>query len=243
MRVSLQRQRGLTLVELLIALSLTVMISALAYQFLDVAVQVDEQAEANFQNLMALEQVFALISDDLEHLVDRSVVKPAVGLDPLALLMAASGAPRPALLSTTVAGQPLSSLTGRDGALLWFTRQGWVNPASQHRSELMRVLYRLDEERNLWRDYWPERNQPLAQTPLGSQLLLQNVAGLELGYLPPAVVPESSNWLSEWSIPAQTDTDGEAEFVLPVRVPAAIRVVIRNDAVGTVQRTFLVKGG
>lgn len=238
----MNRQQGLTLIELLIAISLTVLIAALAYRFLDTAAQVEAQADENLTRLMALEQFFAVMVSDLEHSVDRQVVKPAVGIDPLAALMASGdNRLRPALLTTTVAGQPLSLLTGREGSLLWLTRQGWINPQQDVRSELQRVLYRMDNNGQLWRDYWAERNQSLSAPPQGSRLLLDDVQAFELAYLPAGTDPMAGDWLTEWPLPQPVSADSTAA-VPTQRLPAALRVSLQSATLGRIERTFLFKG-
>jgi len=238
----MNRQQGLTLIELLIAISLTVLIAALAYRFLDTAAQVEAQADDNLTQLMALEQFFVWVASDLEHSVERSVVKPAVGIDPLTTWLASGdNRLRPVLLSATIGGQPLSALTGRDGSLLWLTRQGWVNPQLENRSELQRVLYRLDNNRQLWRDYWAERNQPLSAPPQGSLLLLDDVQAFELAYLPDGADPVTGDWLRDWPLPAPLT--GDHDSAEPVRrLPAALRVSLLSTTLGRIERIFLFKG-
>lgn len=238
----MKQQRGLTLVELLIAMSLTVLISALAYRFLDTAVQVEAQAEESIAELMALEQFFVLLAADLEHAVDRGLSKPAVGVDPLsALLPEGDASVRPALLSASLSGQPLAMLTAREGALLWFTRRGWINPLQENRSDVQRVLYRLDNNRQLLREYWPERNQPLLSAPESSRVLIEDVQSIEFSYLPRGADPRASTWLREWPLPQPLSSD-TAVASLPQRLPAAVRVAVDIGALGRVERTFVMRG-
>lgn len=245
----LTRQRGLTLIELLIAMSLTVLISALAYRFLDTAASVEAQADDALAEWMALEAFFVWIAADLEQAVDRPVAKPAVGIDPLAALIGTAHAGlRPALLSSVVAGQPLATLTDREGSLLWLTRQGWVNPLHEDRSELQRVLYRLDNNQQLFRDVWPERNQPLSAVPLASRRVLDAVQSVELAYLPPETDPVSGIWLREWPLPvsapdsaASHTTPDTTQDIPPVRLPAALRVVVQTERLGRIERIFCVR--
>jgi general secretion pathway protein J len=236
------RQTGMTLVELLIALSLSVMISTVAYRFLDTAVLAESQAETVLSDVMAMEAFFVHLSSDLQLIADRSVVKPAVGVDPMsALFDIADDKYRPALLASAGRKNTVSTLTQRDGSFLWFTRRDWVNPQQQARSQLQRVLYRLDQDGQLWRDYWPERNQPLSTIPAGSRLLLDSVQELQVSYLAPfyanALDTESSaQWYTQW--PPQE----QSAKPLLSRLPAAIRVHIKTSQLGSIERMFWVGG-
>jgi type II secretion system protein J len=153
--------RGFTLIELLIAMSLTVLIGGISYQFIDASLRAQTQGDAALSSLTAIEQTWQLMASDLHSSIDRPVVTPAVGADLLSVLdTGGTGeARRPSMMSAQLGNLSLADLLGRDGALLWFTRHGWVNPLGQPRSELQRVLYRLDNNGNLFRDYWPVKEE------------------------------------------------------------------------------------
>lgn len=262
MKVSVKRARisGFTLIELLIAMSLTVLIGAVAYRFLDAAIRVQQQGEVAQQSLTALEQTWQLLAADLLDSIDRPVVRPATGTDFLSGIVSpdtgGSGeARRPSMMSAQVSNTSLSQLLSRDGALLWFSRQGWQNPLGQQRSELQRILYRLDNNGDFYRDYWPERNQALSDAPEASVLLLENVQRAEFTYLPAGQLPQDGAWLAQWPVaPVPTAADDDDDISsLPLRgLPAAVRVVLEfantgNNAVVAgggliVERTFLLAG-
>lgn len=250
---------GFTLIELLIAMSLTVLIGAVAYRFLDAAIRIQQQGEVAQQSLTALEQTWQLLAADLLDSIDRPVVRPATGTDVLSGILssgtAAGGeARRPSLMSAQVSNTQLSQLLSRDGALLWFSRQGWQNPLGENRSELQRILYRLDNNGNLFRDYWPERNQALSDAPEASVLLLENVRRAQFTYLPAGQLPQEGAWQAQWPVASvQTATEADAISSLPPRgLPAAVRVVLEianahhNAAASggdlVVERTFLLAG-
>jgi general secretion pathway protein J len=155
---------------------------------------------------------------------------------------------RPSMMSAQLENLSLADLLGRDGAILWFTRHGWVNPLGQQRSELQRVLYRLDNNGSLFRDYWPERNQQMSSMPQASLLLLENVQAISISFLPYGQTPDDSAWLPYWPLPsAQLSAVGQGggqgtNQALNRFMPAAIRVLIQTPELGQVERIFLLAG-
>lgn len=257
-----RQMQGFTLIELLIAMSLTVLIGAISYRFLDAAIRVQEQGDAAQQSLTALEQTWQMLASDLQNSIDRPVVKPATGADFLAGLgpVIEGESRRPSLLSAQFFDSSLAQLVSRDGALLWFSRQGWVNPLAQQRSEIQRILYRLDDNGNLYRDYWPERNQDMSAAPEGSLLLLENVRSVQFGFLASGQHPDNSAWLTQWppsvGFPQQTEAGEQVSRVPQRYMPAAVRVTLEflgtdesnpaptigNNANTVIQRIFLLAG-
>lgn len=255
-----RRACGFTLIELLIAMSLTVLIGTVSYRFLDSSLRVQEQGDSAQQSLAALEQTWQLLASDLQNSIDRPVVTPATGTDFLVVpaIQGDDGVRRPSMISAQFFDTTLAQLVSRDGALLWFSRQGWVNPLDQPRSELQRILYRLDDNGNLYREFWPERNQLLASAPEGSLLLLQNVRSVRFEFLASGQYPDNSGWQTHWPPVAGLQNTGEQETEvsrLPVRyLPAAVRVSlefadadknvgspgIQNG--GVIERIFLMAG-
>lgn len=240
-------QRGFTLVELLIAMALTVLIGAMSYRFLDTAMAVSEQGSDVLQQINELERVWLLMAADLYQASSRPAAKPATGLDALA---ATDFLPqgRPAMLSQAGGGLFLPAILQRPGAQLWFVRTGWSNPLQQQRSELQRVAYRVVDG-DLYRDYWPERNQSLSEAPAGSLRLLQDVEQLSFRFLPVAASPLADAWLRDWP-PVLSDgvgatapgEDTRAGSELTTRLPAAVEVQLQSGALGSVSRVFLLAG-
>ena len=239
-------QRGFTLIELLIAMALTVLIGAMSYRFLDTAMAVSEQGSEVLQQINELERVWLLLAADLQQASPRLAAKPATGLDALAVTdFLPQG--RPAMLSQAGGGLFLPSILQRPGAQLWFVRTGWSNPLQQQRSELQRLAYRLVDG-ELYRDYWPERNQRLSETPAGSLRLLQDVEALSLRFLPVGALPVADAWSQEWP-PVLSGREGaappeesQAADELALRLPAAVEVQLQTGTLGVVSRVFLLAG-
>jgi len=230
--------RGFTLIELMIAMALTVMIGAVSYRFLDGAISASEQGSAAIDHLNSVERVWSLITADLEHIAARSLPIPAVGADPLQNLFEGQGQ-RPMLLAEYGPGFSLAQLSGRAGAFLWFSRHGWINPLQQRRANLQRVMYRIDEG-TLRREYWTETNQALDQPPTGSLPLLDNIQNVRLRYLPAGSEPVEGQWLLTWP---PENLSASQDVPLPRLLPVAIEVTLTTDYMGEVRRVLVLPGG
>ncbi|MDO9478562.1 MAG: type II secretion system protein GspJ [Pseudohongiella sp.] len=238
MSITVAEARGFTLIELLIAMSLTVLIGAISYQFLDASIRVQSQGDAALKSLTAIEQTWQLIAADMQNSIDRPVGKPAVGADLLSVLDTGSTGQgrRPSMMSAQFNNVWLSALLNREGALLWFPRHGWVNPLEQQRSGIQRVVYRLDNNGSLFRDYWSERNQLFSSAPEGSLMLLENVQAISITFLPQGQHPDTE-WLPSWP-PSLVQVDETEVHGLP----AALKVSLQTAELGRVERIFLLAG-
>lgn len=240
-------ERGFTLIELLIAMALTVLIGAMSYRFLDTAMAVSEQGSDVLQQINELDRLWLLLAADLQQASSRAAAKPATGVDALAVTEVLPGS-RPAMLSQAGGGMFLPSTLQRPGAQLWFVRTGWSNPLQQRRSELQRVVYRVVDG-ELYRDYWPERNQGLTEIPAGSLRLLQDVEALNFRFLSVGALPDEDAWSREWppvmnagmSV-ATPASDSRAADELATRLPAAVEVELQSGALGNIRRVFLLAG-
>lgn len=236
------RMRGFTLIELMIAMALTVMIGAVSYRFLDGAISASEQGSTMMDHLNSVERVWSLITADLEHIAARPLPTPAIGPDPLQNAFGAQGQ-RPALLAEFGPGFSLAQMSGREGAMLWFARHGWINPLQQRRANLQRVMYRIDDG-TLRREYWAERNQPLDEPPTGSLPLLDNVQNVRLRYLPAGTAPIEGQWLLTWP-PENRSADEQVSLsgLRPGLLPVAIEISFTTDYLGDVRRVLVLPGG
>jgi general secretion pathway protein J len=114
-----QRARGFTLLEVMVAISIFALIGLASYRVLSSVLQADERLAARNEELRTANRAFWLIQQDVEQLVPRPVRD-------------ASGALQPYLVFK--AGTPS----------LEFTRAGRANPLGLPRSGMQRVLYRVD---------------------------------------------------------------------------------------------------
>jgi len=126
-----QRHAGFTLLEIIIAVGIFAVISALAYGGLNTILRGTQQTEAAADALQRLQLGMSIIQQDLAQITNRPVRNEY-------------GEREGAVVSP-----------GTFGRLIGFTRRGWKNPAERPRSTLQRVAYRLEENR-LIREYWPQ---------------------------------------------------------------------------------------
>lgn len=220
------RQAGLTLLEMLIAMAITALVAAMAYGFLSSARVAKESIDEALVTVNDLETVFQLLATDLHHVVDRQLPAAAAGLG--------SVDPAPAFMGGEVSRGAANVLLG--DYIIRFVRDGWANPLQQQRSDLQRVGYRWIDGQ-LWRDYWPERNQPLDAAPAGTRLLIEDLEELRIRFLPAnAGQLRDSAWLEYW--PPEGSDQGAGASSLPL----AVELTLTLEDVGDVQRIFSLPG-
>ena len=148
------RQRGFSLVELLVAVAVFATMAALAYGGLDsvarTRAELGRQQDA-FRDLM---RGFGLIERDLR----QAIARPVRGSY----------------------GEQLPAMVGSSGHIE-FTRTGFANPRAEPRSNLERVLYELDDAA-LKRGTYPALDRAPATTPTIATLR-SNVDTFRLRYL------------------------------------------------------------
>ena len=114
--MSIRRQQGMTLLEVMVALSIFSMISLAAYKVLSNVMSANVTVKASAENLHRIQQSYAHIERDMEQLVDRSV-----------------------RISDELSSGPL--VISAQGQQIDFTRGGRPNPLQLSRSSLLRVRY------------------------------------------------------------------------------------------------------
>jgi general secretion pathway protein J len=179
------RQQGFTLVELLLALSISALVATLAYAGISTAIDASAGMQAEVRRLAELQRALNIIEEDLAQVVPRAIVN-GYGSDSAAF----SG--------------------GRyQEALLEFTRGGLGNPQELARSELQRVRYVLDGG-NLWRQWWTAVDRADESRAPESALLIEGVASVDVVFLAPPTVgaapldyymlaTSAALWDSDWS--------------------------------------------
>lgn len=162
-------ERGFTLLEILVALTIFAVVGLISAQLLSRTVDSYDVLEARGERLAQIHRAMMIMQRDLMQYRDR--------------------APR-----STGVEKPSALMIGDEGALV-MTRGGWRNPLRRPRSELQRVGYRLQDER-LVRAYWPILDglgdeEPVTQTLLEDveelEFFVLDQAGTEHKFWPPAV--------------------------------------------------------
>ncbi len=157
---AVKRCAGFTLLEVLLAMAITAMIAVMAYAGLSAAISAAERHGEMVQRLGEVQTATGWIVRDLR----QSVVRP---------ISDARGDTRPAL----------SGGNDDNEELLELTRAGWDNPRGVRRSSLQRVHYRLDADRNLWRDHWLVLDRSDDEDRLQQVKLLTGVQSFRVQFL------------------------------------------------------------
>lgn len=169
MRPSRYRQRGLTLLEVLVAIAIFVGMYVAAQIFFNNALDGREQLERNAAQLESIQRTLTLLTLDIEQLIARPVRDEFGEYQPM------------------VRGEE---------QYVEFTRLGWANPFDlRQRSRMQRVAWLL-QEGNLVRRHWPALDREVGVEPT-DVVLLTDVESLTLRYLDQS--PEGRwEWLERW---------------------------------------------
>ena len=145
--IKAKQSKGFTLLEVLVAISITALIGAASFWVLVEVIRSQEALEEHQSRLAKLQKAFYIMQQDIVQTAKRPI-RDEYG-DRQAAFVA--------------------SLNNQ----IEFTRYGWLNPLEQTRSQLMRVQY-LYEENQLVRKYWFELDRAQDSEPR-KQVLLENI--------------------------------------------------------------------
>ena len=206
---------GFTLVEVLIAIAITTLISVVAYTGLSSALSGAESLRSASGRAHDINQTLAMLSRDLRQAVNRPVVDEF-------------GQVVPALMGGEMAREPLA-----------LTRAGWHNSTAAPRSTLQRVRWWLEDER-LWRGYFPVLDRTAGTEPVETAIL-EGVERFELRFLPTLSAVESDrndvidrrNWRDSWI----ADLSQPGQMPSP---PAAVEVLMEVAGLGELRRTYVL---
>ncbi|MHB1543848.1 MAG: type II secretion system minor pseudopilin GspJ [Gammaproteobacteria bacterium] len=194
--------RGFTLIEILVATAILALLAIMAYGSLGTILQERARTRRAGSALQSLQMTMLFMSQDL-----------------------AQAAPRPIRSSTGVLKPALHGGAGTAGPLLVLTRDGDLNPAEEHRSDLERVGYGL-RHHALVRYTWPVLDRVTPLTP-ERETLLHHVRSFKIRFLGP-----QGNWHRHW--PA-LDAALAAELN---RRPIGIKIILKTKTWGTIERIF-----
>ncbi len=155
--IAVNRQRGFTLLELLIASIIFAIMAIMAYGGLANVMDNSKASEQALKRLKQVQQSISVINRDFSQILPRAIRDEY-------------GNAQPAL----VAGNNIDNLVD-------FTRGGRVNPANLLRSTLLRITYQFDDEK-LLRLQWPQLdNAPGAEAK--QTILLDDVENVSIRFL------------------------------------------------------------
>ena len=140
--------------ELLVSLLIFAILAVMAYGGLQVVLDAQKRTETQAMQLAKLQTFFAILSRDIEQMIDRGIRDNF--------------------------GQAQPSLTG-DGSNLEFTRTGWRNPAGFVRSHMQRVAYVL-EDQQITRLGWQVLDRAQDSAPM-ENTLIDHVNELDVRFL------------------------------------------------------------
>jgi general secretion pathway protein J len=202
------RAAGFTLLEVLVAVGIFALFSAMAYGSLLRILDIRDRLQTERDFWRGLSISLLLVEDDLAQARPRTVR----GVD---------GLIRPAFR-----GQPVDSRALGEPSLE-FTRGGQIVLGDGARSDLQRVGYRL-REGTLLRLVWPALDQPVVSEPREAPLL-EHVEELRVRFY-----AQLSGWVDSW--PANTQTGAPtANNALPLAVEVTLKIEGRGEIVRVFQ--------
>ena len=152
-----QNPHGFTLLELLVAVAIFAVLSAMAYGGLRNVIDNSQQTEIAMLRLQQVQLAMLKVSRDLTQLSQRSI-------------------------RDEYGNTSNYILTGQgDDIFIEFTRGGRRNPAEMLRSHLQRVAYKI-EENTLSRLHWPQLDRTQEMLPYES-VLLEEVESASIRFL------------------------------------------------------------
>lgn len=152
-----RRGKGFTLIEVLVAMAIFAILSALAYGTLSQTLLSAEILGDRMDRLQALQRTMRMLTDDMHQLSPRAV-RDELGDN----------------------FGPAISTGFQSGFAIELTRTGWNNPMVLPRSTLQRAAYRIEED-ELVRYHWTVLDRTLSNEPV-SVVLLDGVEGIQFRF-------------------------------------------------------------
>lgn len=160
-------QYGFTLIEMVIAVSIFALMSAMAYSGLNHTIKIGSQVSEANQRLSELQFGLAYFARDWMQVSARKIRNQY--------------------------GDEENNIVLEDDGIT-FTRSGWTNLLQTKRSELQRVQYLLIDN-NLVRRHWRSLDQGIAEQPLAT-ILIHDVESLAINFINPSEL-EIPDWPDE----------------------------------------------
>lgn len=188
---ALGRQRGFTLMEVMVALFIMAMVALLAAQAFNTASSGAAATREAMDRLAAIDRTLVMIEADLRNAIPK-VLRARLG-----------------------ESLPPVYVTQSDDYWLTVMRGGMANPLFQRRTEEVRVGYRYIDE-TIWRDTWYNPTE-LEQEDARQMKLLEGVTFLQVRVLPPTASSLAAGpWLDAW--PANSGNSANPELPLAIEI-------------------------
>jgi general secretion pathway protein J len=176
------RNRGFTLLELLVAMFIAAVMFAMGYGAINQALISRGALQEQQARLMEVQTAVRVLEQDFVQLAPRPIRQP-VGDGYLPALM----------------GDPTQQ------PLVQLTRGGWANPTGLQRPGLQRVAYFLEKD-TLRREYWTVLDPTLSNTTIKHDLLT-HVKAVTIRYM-----DISRQWQVQWPGPGVAGAQGQEEI-------------------------------
>ena len=206
---------GFTLVEVLVAMAITALISVVAYGALSSALSGAESLRSAMVRSQDINQTLALLSRDIRQVVKRPISDE---FDQRA----------PALSGGELSRYPLT-----------LTRAGWHNSTGAPRSTLQRVSWWIEDD-VLWRAHFPVLDRTPGTEAIETAML-EDVERFEVRFLPTINdmksdrddVIDDRNWRENWVLDV-------SQPGLELPTPAAIEIVLQLSRLGEIRRLYVL---
>jgi len=149
------KRSGFTLIEMVIAVAIFAVISALAFGGLNAVVNGQESLKNSTQQLKQLQLAFRYLERDLTHFINRPIRDNF--------------------------GDLQGAIIGDENTVLTFSHSAWRNPANLVRSKIQRVTYEYADN-TLTRHTWAHLDGAAPEESFDAKLL-ENVESITLRYL------------------------------------------------------------
>ncbi len=207
------RNKGFTLLELLVAMSIFALLSIMAYAGLDTVLDTRRILEENMDRLSEVQKSMLFISRDLRQIVDRGIRDEY-------------GDYKPALSASGLN-------VGLDTPVIEFTHSGYSNPLGAKRSHLQRIAYHL-KDNVLYRDNWQVLDRAQDSPPYKARLC-GNVESIGFRYL-----DDKGEWHTQWppvNSTTGTPPTGQANATPTASLlPLAVEFSLKLSDWGTITR-------
>jgi general secretion pathway protein J len=205
------RQRGFTIIEVMIAIFISAIMFAIGYGAINQALRDRDHLNASQDRVSEIQRSMRVVAQDFAQLAARAA-RDTQGSGEL---------------------QPAVSSSNRDNTVITFSRTGWSNPAGIQRPAEQRVRYRFIDG-SLVREHWLSVD-PALNAEARQRVLLTRVKSVEVRFLDPV----SRSWRTDWPAAVATGpvSPVNVDQMLLTR-PLAIELTLVLDDWGRVQRLF-----